>query len=110
MVGSHSRQRSWIARQDFLANRRQAFAKDLAYIRMFPRLPHNLRDGVGMDVSNRELVEIGREAAAGLDLAFGIDDEGLAGAFAIILLEPDAVPGAGQLFRALYRSQVIPVQ
>src|SRR5947209_2079018 len=92
MVRRGTRQRIGVARQDFIADRGQALAEDLADVGMVAALLDDLFDVVAVDVADGELVEIGREAAARFDVAARVDDQGLAGAFAVIFLEPFAVP------------------
>ena len=84
----------WILPQNFVADGGEAFAEDFADVGVLPAIADDLGDRVGVNVADGQLIEVGGEAAAGFDFAFGIDDQGLTGAFAIILVKPLAVPGA----------------
>src|SRR5438105_2428444 len=110
MVRSRSRKRMRIACQNLVADRSQTVAEGLADVGMVTAILDDLLDAVAMDVADGELVEIGREATARFDVSARVDDEGLAGAFAIVFLEPFAVPVAAELFGSLHRGEVVPVQ
>ncbi len=88
----------------------ESLAEDLAYIRMGAGLLDDLLDTVGMDVANRQLIEIRSEATTGFDFAFGGDDEGLTGAFTVIFFEPLTLPAASELLGTFDGSEVVPVQ
>src|SRR5437879_5376709 len=77
---------------------------------MLSRSADDLPDSVPVNVADGELLQVGGEAATGFHLAAGIDDERLAGPFAIVLLEPDAVPTSGEALGSLHGRQVVPVQ
>src|SRR5439155_17952057 len=92
VVACRGGQGVWIAGEDLVADGRETVAENLADVGMPAGAADDLLDAVAVDVADRELVEVGREAAARLDLAAWIDDQGLAGALAVVFLEPDAVP------------------
>src|SRR5207249_10428642 len=99
-----------VALQDLVADGGEAFAEDLTHIRVGAGAADDLGHRVRVDVADRELVQVGGEAAAGLDLSFGVDDQRLTRSLAIVLLEPVAVPGAREALSSLNRSQVVPVE
>src|SRR5262249_54314091 len=94
MVAGGSGEGIGIAGQDFVANGAQALAEDFAHVRVLAGPPNDGGHAVLVNVANGELIQVGGEAAARLDLAARVDDQGLAGTFAVIFLEPLAVPGA----------------
>lgn len=110
MVAGGARQGVWVLPQNFVADGGESLPKDLADIRVLASLADDLGDRVGVNIADGQLIEVGGEAAARFDFAFRIDDQGLAGPFAVILLEPLAIPGAAEAFGALHGGQVIPVQ
>ena len=73
-------------------------------------LPNDVLDAVGVDVADGQLVEIGREAAARLDLAARVHDQRLARPLTVILREPVAVPAAREALGPLDGGEVVPVQ
>src|ERR1043166_1177595 len=83
VVRCRRRQRIRIASQDLVADRRQAFAKNLADVWMPAGTADDLLHRVLVDVADRELIEVGREAAARFDFTLGVDDRRPAGTFAV---------------------------
>ena len=65
---------------------------------------------IGVNIADRQLVQVGGEATARLHFALGVNDQGLPGPFTIIFLKPAAVPRAGQPLRPLHRGEMIPVE
>jgi WD40 repeat protein len=110
MIRGLARQRSWIAGQNLGTNRRQTFAKDFAYVRVTPGPADNGGDHVGVDIANRQLVQVGGEAAARLHLAPRVDNQRLPRTFTIIFLKPGPVPAARQPLGSLHRRQMVPVE
>ena len=84
-----------ISRQDLVSDGGQSFAEDLTNIRMPPGAPDNASDRIRVNIADRQLVQIGGEAATRLHFPLGVDDQRLPGTFAIIFLKPAAVPRAG---------------
>jgi hypothetical protein len=74
VIAGRAGQKGGVARKNLVADGRQAFAKDLADVWMAPSPPHDAGYGVGMDVADRQLVEVRCEPAARLDLAARVDD------------------------------------
>ena len=100
-----------VVREDFVFNGTQAVTEDLPDDRVGPAPRDDFFDRVVIDVADRELIEVTREAAAGLHFPLGRHDQRLPGALAVIFLEPRPVPRiAGQRFGPLDRGQVVPVQ
>src|SRR5262245_32474865 len=110
VVARRARQCRRVAGENFIADGSQAFAENLADVGVAAGAADDRAHRVFVNVADRELVEVGGEAAAGFDFAFWVDDQGLAGAFAVILFKPDAVPAAGEALGALDGGEVVPVQ
>ena len=69
MVRRLPRQGVGVARQDLVADRRQPLAEELADVGVLLAPADDLCGRVGVDVADGQLVEVGGEAAARLDLA-----------------------------------------
>src|SRR5262249_19654601 len=110
VVRSFPRQRVGIACENLISDGGQAFAENLADIRMSSGSLHDLADTVLIDVSDRELIEVGGKAATGFDLASRVYDQCLARTLAVVFLEPGAVPPSCQSLGPLHGSEMIPVE
>src|SRR5262245_57441577 len=99
-----------VVSQDLIADGGEPFAKDLADVGVPPRPPHDSAHAVAVNVADGELFEVGGEATAGLDLAARRDDQRLPGPFAVVFLEPWALPAAGESLGPFHRREMVPAQ